>query len=165
MIYLLLRKFLPEELFHKPLRIDHSRSYLAVTLGLWLMSISLIVIGAAPQSSIDKLNSSTHQLMAGIIFLGTTAQIHGSLCGTRYFFPDRDIRDCYYQALWAILPVNVALLVYVWTLFDKYGPMAFSVFGASVGLSIILGNLWSTWDFKIEIERLNSLVIEESDDV
>jgi hypothetical protein len=152
-----LRKVLRGSHFHKPpVRLDHGRMYMCVTVGLWITSLSLILVGPVPNSTISNLNVFTQMSMAVVMFLGSTAKIIGFLRGTRFLRPDADIRDSYLIAMWAILATNTGLSVYVIAIFMNYGNFLLSTMGGSLGLSMVIGALWNAWDFRSEIHRINA---------
>lgn len=156
MLRRILRKTLPDSFFQRPTRLDHSRMYICVTFGLWITSLSLILVGPVPNSTISNLNEFTQMSMAGVIFVGTSIKLHGIISGTRFYKPNRDPRDYYSQAKWAAVATNVSMGVYVWSIFNYYGDLLLSTMGGSLGLFIVIGGFWTSWDFANEIDRLNT---------
>lgn len=145
----------------KPSRLDHGRMYMCVTVGLWVFSLSLLIIGPISASTLTEVHNGTQKAMAFVMLLGTTIKIHGFLSGTKAFMHKRDLRDAYLQAMWAIVATNVGLAVYIGILVAQHKWSIFSVFAGSVGMSMVVGAIWNAWDFRNEVHRLNAMVHDE----
>ncbi|AYN57982.1 membrane protein [Mycobacterium phage Fowlmouth] len=155
MIRRIFRKFLPDKAFQKPSRLDHGRMYVCVVVGLFLTSLSMIVLGPLPDSTISNLNEFTQTSMAFVLFLGSLSCIIGMSRGTRFFFPRADLRDSYLIAKWSIPGVVASLGTYVIAILVNYGSIWLSALSGSIGASIVIGSLWNAWDFANEIDRLD----------
>ncbi|AVD99647.1 membrane protein [Mycobacterium phage Cuke] len=156
MIRRILRKFLPDKAFQKPNRLDHGRMYMCVTVGLFLTSLSMIMLGPLPNSTISRLSEFTQTSMAYVLSLCSATCLVGIFRGTRFFMPRADLRDSYLMAKWSIPGIGASLGTYVVAIFVNYGSIWLSTVSGSIGASILIGSLWNGWDFANEIDRLDA---------
>ncbi|ABD58453.1 gp37 [Mycobacterium phage PBI1] len=142
-------------IFRKPRRIDHGRMYVSCMMGLWVWSLSLLVIGPVPNSTIDELTDYVQNILASCIFIGSFVCLCGIAIGTKYVLPKADIRLCYRFSLWGIPALAGSVGTYAWAIAHNTGSFWVSAYAASIGTFICLGIVWNGLDLLFEIARLN----------
>lgn len=129
--------------------------YVCGMLGFFTWSLSLMVIGPIPNSTISELSDSIQDMLAASIFIGSGVCLSGSLIGTRFLRPKADVRLSYKFALWGIPAISGSIGVYVWAIIHDTGSFWLSAYAGSIGLFLCIGVLLNGIDIAFEIARLN----------
>jgi hypothetical protein len=125
------------------------------------LCISTLILFFAPQyvPMVVKLDPGTTHLLAAVLCLGTGCCVMGFTLGSRFFFPNTDLRNCYRLAMSAT-PSNVAALgTFLVTIGQavKWDPLL-TLYSASSTLFLLIAHIWVTWDLYWEVKRINDRV-------
>lgn len=142
--------------FRRPKRIDHGRTYMCVIMGMLFWSLSLLMIGPVPNSTIDELSDYVQNILAASIFVGSFVCCVGCLTGTMVCLPKADVRLSYKFALWGIPAIAGSVGTYVWAIIHDSGNGTFwtSVCASSMSMFVCIGIVWNGLDLVFEIKRL-----------
>lgn len=138
-------------------RIDRFPTYIAVNLGLFTISFSLLCQGPIHSSPITSASSLSKLLLALSWGLGGLVALVGSLSGTKYFFPKMRRVQSYFLGLAACPAMFVGLFYYAFA-YAKNIDHATSSFATSLGFLIALASLVNMFNFTLEIRRINNNV-------
>ena len=137
-------------------RLDHSRMYICTMFGLFFLSLSLLVIGPIPDSTLAGMDDWTQIMLSVCVLVGSLICIVGILLGTRIFRPKADIRICYQIGQWGIVSICISMLFYVIGVVGHVGPHFWGLtLSSALGLAILIGCAWVAIDFEYETERLD----------
>lgn len=137
-------------------RLNHSRMYMCTIVGLFFMSMSLLIIGPIPGSVLGELDGWTQQTLTACVLLGSFICIAGFLTGTRVFRPKADIRIAYQIGKYGLISIAFAMGFYaVAVIIHVNGLFWGSTLSSALGFAILGGCVWISIDFEYETEKLD----------
>lgn len=86
-------------------RIDRNAGNFCMLLGLMLPSMSIILQGPVPTSTLNDMPAILQVTMCTWIFFGCGLKVHGVLCGSRWYFPKTSLAKAY---IWGCVGAPVA---------------------------------------------------------
>jgi hypothetical protein len=138
-------------------RLDRGPSYLVLLVPVWLYSLSVLLVGPVPKSTVDELPVAVQYAVMLVIFGGSTGQLVGSLLGSRFVKPHFDTRRSYRIGYSAAPMTAMGLFAYGWAVVHDT-PNWTSAFGGLVGPAIGLGALINAVLFVAEARRLDRIM-------
>lgn len=136
-------------------RVDHSRMYICINVGLIPLAFSLLIVGPVPESTLDYTPFWTQVALAVGILVGSSICLFGIIRGTKLYKPEGDIRVSYAIAKWGILSNAFAMAFYVVSVVFNQGQFWASTLTTMLGGAICIGMLWVGLDFEIETDKLD----------
>lgn len=76
-------------------RIDHYPANLCLLAGLVCSTGSIVLQGPSPSSVLVGMNDRLQIAMCACILIGCATKLHGVLCHTRIWFPNKPLIRCY----------------------------------------------------------------------
>jgi hypothetical protein len=128
-------------------RLDHGPMYVSVMIGLMLVSLSLLITGPIPTSVIAELNTTTQNMLACVIFIGSVMCLIGAASATKYFRPNADIRSALGLGVGGSIPVAAAIEVYFIAIVAGASSPILSGLSAGISLMIPFGSALNGWLF------------------
>lgn len=145
------------DLFSKPVkRLDHDRAYVAVAIGLFLTSISILSHWNTTTYALSGLGLATENGMAILLLVGSASAIFGFLSGTSFFRSKTDIRDCYSIAKWSLVSISIGLLVYSFGMLTTGGLDWPPTFPLEILVGLAVGADLKAIDFHYGREMINT---------
>lgn len=129
-------------------RLDRGPSYICNMIPIWLYSLSTILFGPVPNSSVAELPDYLQMMLAFCIFMGATICLYGTIK------PRADPRYSYRLGYSAAPATSIGLFVYGWAIINDT-PNWTSAFAGLVGPFMGIGALLNALGFWLEIRRLN----------
>jgi hypothetical protein len=135
-------------------RLDRNSGNLAMLVGLMLPSLSIILQGPSPNSVLIDMPDDLQIVMCSWIFLGCGTKLHGALSGSRWYFPNTELKNSYKYGYIGAPIATAGCLVYGWfilsatpTFLSALGGVATPLFG--IGISFQAAFYW------LESRRIN----------
>ncbi|AXH46871.1 membrane protein [Mycobacterium phage Aminay] len=134
-------------------RIDHGPMYVFVTTAMMLISLSLMLVGPVPKSSLAGLSEATQDLLAIALFLGSATCFNGLASGTRFWRPKANKLSCYQLGIAGTPAVFGSLVVYGWATIAATTSWVSAVSGV-LPPAIALGAITNGITFWLEVRRI-----------
>lgn len=129
-------------------RLDRGPTYICNMIPIWLYSLSTILFGPVPNSSVAELPDYIQIMLSLCIFMGATICLYGT-CR-----PGLDPRFSYKLGYSAAPATSLGLFVYGWAIISGT-PNWTSALGGLVGPFMGLGAALNAIGFWLEIRRLS----------
>lgn len=93
-------------------RLDHNPANFCMIVGLLLSSLSIILQGPTPSSTLSMMSPELQIAMCTCIFSGLGIKLHGVFSHTRFWFPKKSLRKCYQNGYTGAPLATSGMLVY-----------------------------------------------------
>lgn len=138
-------------------RYDRGPVYMAMILALWFTSISMILIGPVPDSSISELSSSTQRMLSISLFLGSSICLIGASSGSRYFLDSWKITKSYQWAIIGMPFIATSIGFYGYAVY-VHTPNWASALGATLAPLLGMGGCFNSIFIWLESRRIEANV-------
>lgn len=99
-------------------RLDHNIANMCMLFGLSLPALSIMLLGPTPTSALRDMSEQLQVAMCTCIFVGCVVKLHGALCHTRFYFPNKPLRHCYQIGYRGAPVASAGLFVYGYYLIE-----------------------------------------------
>lgn len=95
-------------------RLDHAPANACMIVGLMLSTMSILLQGPSPNSTLEGMTPDLQMFMCLCIFVGLGIKLHGALAHTRFFRRNMPLRKCYEYGYRGAPLASSGLFVYSW---------------------------------------------------
>lgn len=145
-------------------RLDRNMGNLCMLIGLMFPTLAIVLVGPVPNSILSEMPEWLQIWMCGFIFLGCGIKLHGAFGHSRFWCPNRSIKQCYALGYIGAPFASTGLLVYGYFILSNtpnwvsaLSGILTPMLGLGIGLQAVL--YWLEWR---RIDRNEATLISEA---